>query len=381
MLVVPKRRIVESQPSTPQIRPASSPEARENQMISLAIDLAEQQLRDGTASSQVITHYLKLGSTKEREVIVKCGYEAGCLGYSLKKSLDDYNVDCVIMAPSTMLNINNKRVKTDKRDAENIAKNLALGTYKEVQVITGRDEEIKEYIRMLDDHKSALKKIKQQINAFVLRHGKSYSGKTKWTQAHIDWLKKLELEPNFKIILDEYLLTHNQLQEKIDKFSQEIENFSQEKEYKEKANKLKCLIGIKTITAMSILSEIGDINRFETAKHFSSFIGLTPGESSSGEKTQRLTITKAGNSHLRRLLVESAHCYNRGSITVKSKTLKKRQEGNSQEIIIYADKANERLKRRFYKFIKQEKKYNVIATAVARELSCFIWGMLNNKVV
>ena len=98
-------------------------------------------------------------SIKKKEVIIKCGYEAGCLGYSLKKALDEYNVDCVIMAPSTMLNINNKRVKTDKRDAENIAKNLALGTYKEVKMITGRDEEIKEYIRMLDDHKSAQKKL------------------------------------------------------------------------------------------------------------------------------------------------------------------------------------------------------------------------------
>lgn len=319
-------------------------------------------------------------SIKRKEVIVKCGYEAGCLGYSLKKALDDYSIDCVIMAPSTMLNINNKRVKTDKRDAENIAKNLALGTYKEVQMITGRDEEIKEYIRMLDDHKSALKKIKQQINAFVLRHGKSYGKESKWTQAHIKWLNELELKPNFKIILDEYLLTHNQLQEKIDKFSKEIENYSQEKKYKEKADKLKCFIGIKTITAMSILSEIGDMKRFETAKHFSSFIGLTPGECSSGDRTQRLTITKAGNSHLRRLLIEASHCYNRGSITVKSKTLKKRQEGNPQEVISYADKANERLKRRFFKFIRQGKKYNIIATAIARELSCFIWGMLNDKV-
>ena len=97
---------------------------------------------------------------KKKEVTIKCGYEAGCIGYSLKKALDDYDVDCIIMAPTTMLNINNKRVKTDKRDAENIAKNLALGTYKEIHMITDRDEEIKEYIRMRDDHKLALTKIK-----------------------------------------------------------------------------------------------------------------------------------------------------------------------------------------------------------------------------
>ena len=320
-------------------------------------------------------------SIKRKSVTIKCGYEAGCLGYSLKKALDDYDIDCVIMAPTTMLNINNKRVKTDKRDAENIAKNLAFGTYKEVHMITGRDEEIKEYIRMRDDHKLALTKIKQQINMFVLRHGKIYDGgKSKWTQAHIKWLKELKLSDGFRVVLDEYLFTYDQLTEKIERYNKEIESFSQEKEYKEKANRLKCFVGIDTITAMSILSEVGDMRRFKTAKHFASFMGLTPSEYSSGDKTQRFSITKAGNSHLRKLLIESAHCYHRGSITGKSKVLKKRQEGNSQKVIAYADKANERLKRRFFKFVRQEKKYNVIATAVARELSCFIWGMLNDKV-
>lgn len=320
-------------------------------------------------------------SIKGKQVEIMCGYEAGCLGYSIKKILDDYNIKCTIMAPTTMLNINNKRVKTDRRDAENIAMNLALGTYKEVHMLNKQDEQVKEYIRMRDDHKLALTKIKQQINAFVLRQGKQYVGsKTKWTQCHIKWLKELKLENIFRIVLDEYLFTYDQLNEKIERYNKEIESFSQNKQYKDNANKLKCFVGIDTVTAMSILSEIGDIKRFATAKHFSSFIGLTPSEYSSGDKTQRFSITKAGNSHLRKLLTESAHCYNRGSITSKSKVLKKRQEGNDQKIIAYADKANERLKRRFFKMIKQEKKYNVITTAIARELSCFIWGMLSNKI-
>lgn len=312
---------------------------------------------------------------------ILCGYEAGCLGYSLKKSLDDYDINCVIMAPTTMLNINNKRIKTDKRDAENIAKNLGFGTYKEVRMPEEQDEEIKEYIRMREDHKIALTKIKQQINGFVLRHGKIYDGtKTKWTLAHIEWLKKLELKGMFRTTLDEYLFTYNQLKEKIDRYDKEIEKFSQEENYKEKASKLKCFVGIDTLTAMSILSEVGDFSRFATAQHFSSFIGLVPQERSSSENINRNSITKAGNRHLRKLLIESAHCYCRGSITGKSKTLRKRQEGNKQEIIEYADKANERMKRKFYRLIRQGKKYNIISTAIARELTCYIWGMLNNKV-
>lgn len=316
----------------------------------------------------------------EQEEIV-CGYEAGCLGYSLKKSLDDYGIKCIIMAPTTILNINNKRVKTDRRDAENISRNLGLGTYKEVKMLEEQDEEVKEYIRMRDDHKLALTKIKQQINGLVLRHGKIYdTTKTKWTNAHLEWLKKLDLKGTFRIILDEYLFTYNQLKEKLERYDKEIERLSKQERYKEKVDKLKCFIGIETLTAMSLVSEVGDFNRFKTAQHFSSFIGLVPKEHSSSDNIKRSSITKAGNNHLRKLLVESAHCYCRGSITGKSKKLKKRQEGNEQIIIEYADKANERMKRKFYRLMKQGKKYNIISTAIARELTCYIWGLMNNKV-
>lgn len=320
----------------------------------------------------------ELGVTQEQII---CGYEAGCLGYSLKKSLDNYDVKCIIMAPTTILNINNKRVKTDRRDAENIARNLGLGTYKEVRMLDEEDEAVKEYIRMRDDHKIALTKIKQQINGLVLRHGKIYDGtKSKWTQAHIEWLKNLDLKEIFRTILDEYLFTYNQLKEKLERYDKEITKFSQEKRYVEKANKLKCFIGIDTLTAMSILSEVGDFKRFETAQNFSSFIGLVPKEHSSSESVNRSSITKAGNNHLRKLLIESAHCYSRGSITSKSKTLKKRQEGNQQEVIEYADKANERMKRKFNRLMRQGKKYNIISTAIARELTCYIWGIMNDKI-
>ena len=171
---------------------------------------------------------------------IVCGYEAGCLGYSLKKSLDDYNINCVIMAPTTMVNINNKRIKTDRRDAENIARNLGYDTYKEVKMLEEQDEEVRDYIRMRDDHKLALTKIKQQINGFVLKHGKIYDGtKSKWTQAHIDWLKKLNLSEMLRNILDEYLFTYNQLKEKLERYDKEIEKFRQEERYADKANKLK----------------------------------------------------------------------------------------------------------------------------------------------
>ena len=127
------------------------------------------------------------------------------------------------------------------------------------------------------------------------------------------------------------------------------------------------------------MTEIGDFKRFASAPQFASFLGLAPGEDSSGGDQNRLGITKAGNTHVRRLLVEAAQSYGRGKAGYKSKTLKERQEGNPPQIIAYADRANERLRRRYFNMLIRGKKANIAKTALARELACFIWGMMNEK--
>ena len=134
---------------------------------------------------------MKLGLTKDDSI--ECGYEAGCLGYTLYHQLKGAGINCVILAPTTMLTPQGKRVKTDKRDARLIAQCLCYGGYHPVYVPTGEDDAVKEYLRMRDDHKQALKKLKQQINAFTIRHGHIYAG-TKWTIKHVTWLRKLELD-------------------------------------------------------------------------------------------------------------------------------------------------------------------------------------------
>lgn len=143
---------------------------------------------------------------------------------------------------------------------------------------------------------------------------------------------------------------------------------------------MSCFLGIKTHTALSTLVEVGDFKRFASAQHFASYLGLTPGEDSSGGDQNRLGITKAGNGHIRTLLVEAAQSYTRGQIGYKSKALKARQYGNPTDVITYADKANERLRRKYYHMVlSQGKKANVAKTAVARELACFIWGMMTGN--
>lgn len=235
---------------------------------------------------------------------------------------------------------------------------------------------------MRDDHRLALKKVKQQILAFCLRHGYSYTAtKNHWTGAHIAWLRSLKPEGLYSEILSEYLLTFQALSDKLERLDWRIEELAAMKAYSEGVKKLSCFLGIKTHTALATMVEVGDFHRLASANQFASYIGLVPGEDSSSESVNRLGITKAGNAHIRTLLVEAAQSYTKGQVGYKSAALKKRQAGNTSEVIAYADRANERLRRKYYKMIlSKSKRTNVAKTAVARELACFIWGMMTDRI-
>ncbi len=322
---------------------------------------------------------LKMQLGLNNDYYIECGYEAGCLGYTLYHQLTNAGIKCVILAPTTMLTQQGKRVKTDTRDARLIAQCLCYGGYHPVYIPTGKDNAVKEYLRMRDDHKLALKKLKQQINAFVLRHGYQYTG-TKWTIKHVTWLNKLTLDPMYRETLDEYMVSYEEQEAKIERYDKRIEEIAAETRYQEKAKKLGCFLGIRTHTALSLIVETGDFNRFAKGNTYAAFLGLTPGEHSSSATVKRLGISKAGNRHLRTLLVEAARGICKGVIGYKSKALRSRQSGQSAEVIAYADKANTRLRSKYYRMIRHGKKRNVAVAAVARELACFVWGMMTDNI-
>jgi len=328
-----------------------------------------------------IIKYLERVRMSYGDVHFLCGYEAGCLGYSLFHNLVGQGVDCVILAPSTMATTKKKGIKTDKRDAANIARCLAYNTYSAVNIPTATDNAVKEYIRMRDDAKGTLKRYKQQLLSFCTRHGKQFTeGRNYWTQKHMAWLGKLDFgHPVLQETFQEYLILYTQSLDKVEMFDKRIEELAQREEYAENVKKLCCFIGIKSFTALAMLVETGDFGRFAKAENYSSFLGLVPGEDSSGDSIQRTGITKAGNSHLRRLFVEAAQSYSRGAAGKKSKTLAARQSGNEPKVIAYADRANERLKRKFYRIMFKSKR-NIAVVAVARELACFVWGMMTDNV-
>ena len=321
----------------------------------------------------------KMDPKGKDKIDVECGYEAGCLGYSLHRLLTACKLKCTILAPTTMHSEKGPRIKTDSRDAKLIAQCLSNGGYHAVHIPTAEDNAVKEYIRMRDDHKVALKRLKQQINALIIRFGFLYD-RTKWTGTHLKWLRALSLPELIRETLDEYLATYDDLTVRIDRFDRRIQEIADQEQYREKVRKLECFLGIKTHTALSLIVETGDFNRFRKGNVYAAYLGLAPGEHSSGESGSRLGITKAGNSHLRRLLIEAAGGICKGKIGQKSKALTSRQTGNPADVITYANKANTRLRSKYYRLIRNGKKRNIAVAAVARELACFIWGMMTGNI-
>lgn len=263
-------------------------------------DALEYQQKLPADYKMVLKYLEQMRKRTADDVEIVCGYEAGCLGYTLYHQLTTHGVKCVILAPTTMGITNTSRIKNDRRDAGNIARCLAFHTYSEVHVPTAEDEAVKEYIRMRDNQKKALKIIKQQILALVLRQGYHFNlGKNYWTQRHLAWLRALDMGGILQEALSEYLITYDNLTDKIERLDMRIEELASTARYQESVKKLSCLIGVKAHTALSVLVEVGDFGRFAKADKLAGYLGLVPGEDSSGDKQRNTCITKAGNSHVR----------------------------------------------------------------------------------
>lgn len=328
-----------------------------------------------------VVNYVSNLKKKLKDCEFVCGYEAGCLGYSTYKDLTKAGIKCVIMAPSTMaVQKGGKKVKNDRRDARVIAQCLAYQTYKEVYVLSEHDEAVRGYLRMRDSHKKELKRIKQQIIAFCTGHGLFSPTKSNWTVAHLKWLKDLKFnDPVEQEIINEYLSSYTYLCDKIKAMDVRIEVLASEKQYCENVKKLRCIKGIETNVALTLLAEIGDFNRFSKPTDFAAYLGLIPGEQSSGDKVRGTGITKAGNSTLRQKLTEAAKGYWRGRIGMKSATFKKFEKELPKEVTEYALKANTRLQRKFFNMTHVKgKNMNVAASACARGMACFVWGLITN---
>ena len=336
------------------------------------------------ATTQNVLRYLEnVKKQLGEETMFVCGYEAGPTGFGLCRDLLKADYSCVVMAPTSLKHTADYRIKNDRIDARNLAKTLFTKDYSSVNMASPKEEAIKEYCRMRINIKKELKNAKQVLMAFLLRQGKKYTeGSSYWTIKHRTWLKNLKFDDAYlQEAFNEYMISINTLETRLKTIEARLEEIPQDKEIKAKVDKLVCFSGIEVVTAVSIASEVGDFNRFASAFDFSKYLGLIPAEWSSGKSVAKLGITKAGNCYLRRLLTESAKSIKKSCPQAKkSKRLEDRQKGKDPLVIAYADKCRIRIKSKIKHLEDRGKNVNVATTAAARELACFIWGMMTDNI-
>jgi transposase len=310
---------------------------------------------------------------------VHASYEAGCFGFGLYCQLSALGVSVLVAAPGLIPRKPSDRVKTDRRDARTLALALRAGQLTGIYIPTAQDESVRDYLRMYEDLRGDLRICKQRVLHFLLRRGIRYDQGSPWTVKHKNWLSSLGFSDSMdRKTLDMYLSTIQELEGKCSEAAEEMEQIATQDRYREQTKKLAAFKGIKTLIALSFVADIGDFRRFPNARQFMAYLGLVPSEHSSGAKRRQGGITKAGNSHLRRLLVEAAWHYR--SYHPSSRALTERRKGVAPDLLTYANRAGRRLSRKYLHLLHRGKRSQVAVTAVSRELAGFIWGAMTNQV-
>ncbi len=301
-------------------------------------------------------------------------YEAGPCGYEIYRHLTAQGLYCDVVAPSMTPRRSGDRIKTDRRDAVTLARLCRAGELTPVYIPREDDEAMRDLIRSREDAVNATRKARQHLSAFVLRHGFRYSGTKAWSLAHMRWLADIKMpHPAQQISLQEYIHSVEECTERIDRLTEQVLKLLPTWRMAPVVSALQALRGVAPIVASTVVVEIGDIRRFENPRQLMAYLGLVPSESSSGQATKRGGITKTGNGHVRRVLIEAAQTYSFPARV--SRPLRKRQEGLPREIKEISWKAQLRLCDWFKKLTARGKHRNRIITAIARELSGFIWAI------
>jgi transposase len=319
--------------------------------------------------------YRKLiGFLKGLEGEVRVCYEAGPCGYDLYRRLNKAKIKCEVAAPSLTPKKPGERVKTNRRDAIKIARNLRANELTFIAVPDEGREALRELTRGRSTVQQDVVRIRHQIIKLLLRHGQRYRDGKAWTARFWVWLGTINLESGYTTsVLDEMLITLKHRTSQLGRFDELIEEAAKKPEYVPYLNALRVLRGIGTLSAMILLAEMGDLRRFPTAPQLMAAIGLVPSEYSTGNNTNRYSITKTGNAHVRHIVVEAAWQYQRRAVT--GRTITARRKGQPPELIVIAEKCDARLRRKFSRMTSRGKLSTVAAVAVARELVGFIWAL------
>jgi transposase len=301
-------------------------------------------------------------------------YEAGPTGYELYRQIVDSGHACTVVAPSLIPKRPGERVKTNRRDALSLAKLHRAGELTAVWVPDRAHEAIRDLVRAREAASSALKVAHQQLQSFLLRHGRIYAGKAPWTKAHSVWLCDQTFDhPAQQIVFAECRHAIEETGVRLDRLTSQVRETVAGWSMAPVVNAYQTMRGVSLIVAVTFAVEIGDVRRFDSPRQLMAYLGLVPSESSTGERVKRGGITKAGNNRARRVLIEGAWTYRFPARM--SRTLQARQEGVPKAARDVAWKGQVRLCGRYRKLILAGKQKNVATTAIAREMAAFLWAI------
>jgi len=310
---------------------------------------------------------------------IRACYEAGVCGFALARQLEGLSkrgLVCSVIAPALIPRKAGERIKTDRRDARKLAQYLSTDLLTEVHPPSVEDESVRDLCRCRDDARDDLMRARHRLSKWLLRRGYHFSGGRNWSQGHWKWLRELVMDREAdKKTFHTYVQSLEQIEERLKDLSYAIAQEAEREPYAEAVGLLRCFRGIDTLTAMTLVAELHDFGRFESPRALMSYLGLVPGEHSSGGKHRRGPITKTGNKHVRRVLIEAAkHARKKPSVGM---ALKRRRENQPDDVIRMADKAQSRLHRRYWHLVNAgNKNANKATVAVARELVGFLWATL-----
>jgi transposase len=333
----------------------------------------EAMVRDVPNEPKVIRRTFKRLAAEAYEL--RCCYEAGPCGFEVYRQLTDLGISCEVVAPSLIPVKAGDRVKTDRRDATKLARLYRAGELTAVTVPTCDQEAVRDLVRAREDVRKDLTAARHRLGKFLIRHGRIFSEGRRWTERHWVWLRKQEFEREpERLTFEHYVLHIEYLVERRAALDREIERIARAEPYAEPVAKLSCLRGISTLSAMALLAEIHDFRRFQSPRQLMAFVGLVPREYSSGGKERRGGITKTGNAHARRILIEGAWAYRHRPVF--GPRVRQALRGQPPAVAEYVRKSQVRLYRRYARLTGAGKRSQVAVTAVARELCGFVWGLM-----
>jgi transposase len=307
-------------------------------------------------------------------------YEAGPCGYWLDRYLTKKNLQCWVVAPSQIPRKAGDRVKTERRDAVQLARLLRWGDLRPVYIPSVEAEAIRDVVRAREDVLKALKAAKVRLKAFLLRQDIRYAGRADWTAAHLRWLANVVCPtPAQQIVFQEYVRAGAEQTERLQRLEAELPPLVQAWCWAPGVEAIQALRGIQFIAAVPLIAELGDLSRFDTPRQLMSYLGLVPSEHASGERRRQGSITKTGNGHARRVLVEGAWA-SRYPAKV-SRHLQLRLEKVPKAIQDISWKAQVRLCKRYRRLVARGKNVNQGVVAIAREMAAFVWAIAREVTV